>query len=151
MLSPMPASATKAARRGPPEKVQIAFLLTRLGTRQATAFTELLRPIGLRPKQFAVMNVVALADGPSQQEVGAQMELDPSGLIATIDELEARGWLERRRSERDRRRHALYLTASGDAKLAEGRQAARSRAEELTSALDPEEQTALLDLLRKLL
>jgi DNA-binding MarR family transcriptional regulator len=139
------------ARPGPPEEVQIAFLLTRLGNRQATAFGGLLRPIDLRPKQFAVMNIVALADGPSQQEVGTRMELDPSGLIATIDELEARGWLERRRSEKDRRRYALYLTGSGQAKLEEGRRAARDRAEELTSRLDPKERSALLGLLGKLL
>jgi DNA-binding MarR family transcriptional regulator len=97
------------------------------------------------------MNVVALADGPSQQMVGAQMELDPSGLIATIDELEARGWLERRRSETDRRRHALHLTESGRAKLDEGRRAALVRAGQLTSPLDPKERTTLLELLRKLL
>ncbi len=147
----MPSRSKAPARPGPPDEVQIAFLLTRLGGRQAGAFGDLLRPIDLRPKQFAVMNVVALTDGPSQQEVGAQMELDPSGLIATIDELEGRGWLERRRNEQDRRRHALYLTESGQVKLGEGRRAARGRAEELTSALTPKERTVLLDLLRKLL
>src|SRR5882757_2356206 len=107
----MPASDRGAARKGPPEEVQIAFLLTRLGSRQANAFADLLRPLELRPKQFAVMNLVDLGDGPSQQQVGAAMELDPSGLISTIDGLEQRGWLERRRSEGDRRRHALHLTA----------------------------------------
>jgi DNA-binding MarR family transcriptional regulator len=136
---------------GPPEEVQIAFLLTRLGSRQATAFGDLLRPLDLRPKQFAVMNIVALADGPSQQEVGAQMELDPSGLIATIDQLEARGWLERWRSETDRRRHALYLTGSGKTKLDEGRRVALDRARGLTSALGAKERSTLLGLLRKLL
>jgi DNA-binding MarR family transcriptional regulator len=139
-----------AARKGPPEEVQIAFLLTRLGARQANAFAELLRPLDMRPKQFAIMNLVALGDGPSQQQVGASMELDPSGLISTIDELEERGWLERRRSSTDRRRHALYLTDVGSEKLAEGRRAARSRAEELTSPLGERERSTLLGLLRKL-
>jgi hypothetical protein len=122
------------ARKGAPEEVQIAFLLTRLGARQANAFAELLRPLDLRPKQFAIMNLVALGDGPSQQQIGASMELDPSGLISTIDELEERGWLERRRSSNDRRRHALY----------------RSRAEELTSPLGKRERSTLLGLLGKL-
>lgn len=140
-----------SAPKGPPEEVQIAFLLTRLGNRQAAAFGGLLRPLDLSPKQFAVMNIVALADGPSQQEVGAQMELDPSGLIATIDQLEANGWLERRRSETDRRRHALHLTEAGSKKLQEGRGAALERARRLTSTLSAKERTALLELLRKLL
>lgn len=135
---------------GPPEVVQIAFLLTRLGARQANAFAELLRPLDLRPKQFAIMNLVALSDGPSQQQVGASMELDPSGLISTIDELEERGWLERRHSSSDRRRHALHLTDAGSEKLAEGRRAARSRAEELTSPLSERERSILLGLLGKL-
>jgi DNA-binding MarR family transcriptional regulator len=141
----------KDARKGPPSEVRIAFLLTRLGGRQASAFAALLRPLELRPKQFAIMNLVDLADGPSQQEVGAAMELDPSGLIGTIDELEGRGWLERRRSSSDRRRHALLLTAAGSDKLAEGRKVARARAEELTAPLSARERATLLDLLQKVL
>lgn len=97
------------------------------------------------------MNLVALADGPSQQEIGRQMELDPSGLIATIDELEERGWLERRQSERDRRRNALHLTAAGKEKLGQGRAAARKRAEELTAPLSTRERDTLLRLLLKLM
>jgi DNA-binding MarR family transcriptional regulator len=135
---------------GPPVEVQIAFLLTRLGSKQSNAFAELLRPLELRPKQFAVMNIVALADGPSQQEIGASMELDPSGLIATIDELEGRGWLERRQSERDRRRNAIYLTEAGSGKLSEGRAAALSRPHDVTAPLTKKERATLLTLLRKL-
>ncbi len=135
---------------GPPAEVQIAFLLTRLGGRQSNLFGEALRPLELRPKQFAVMNLVALGDGPSQQEIGASMELDPSGLITTIDELEARGWLERRPSERDRRRNALHLTEGGEKKLGEGRTAALGRAKELTGPLSDRERSTLLRLLLKL-
>jgi DNA-binding MarR family transcriptional regulator len=136
--------------KGPPPEVRIAFLLSRLGNRQSAAFAGLLKPLGLRPKQFAVMNLVALGDGPSQQEIGARMELDPSGLIGTLDELEERGWLERRRSDLDRRRHALHLTAAGEEKLAEGRGAARRRAEDLVAPLSGKERGALLRLLEKM-
>ncbi len=135
---------------GPPSEVQIAFLLTRLGGKQSNAFGEALRPLELRPKWFAVMNLVALGDGPSQQEIGASMELDPSGLISTIDELEKRGWLERRPSEQDRRRNALHLTKAGEKKLGEGRAAAKKRAEKLTGPLSVKERETLLRLLLKL-
>jgi DNA-binding MarR family transcriptional regulator len=135
---------------GPPAEVQIAYLLTRLGGKQSSSFAEALRPLDLRPKQFAVMNIVALADGPSQQEVGASMELDPSGLIATIDGLEERGWLERRQSEKDRRRNVLYLTKAGTKVLDKGRAAALARAQALTEPLTKKERAALLSLLRKL-
>ncbi|HEY0276668.1 MAG TPA: MarR family transcriptional regulator [Solirubrobacterales bacterium] len=135
---------------GPPVEVQIAFLLTRLGGKQSSAFADLLRPLDLRPKQFAVMNIVALADGPSQQEIGKSMELDPSGLISTIDELEERGWLERRQSESDRRRNVIQLTEAGSVKLSEGRAAALERAHDLTEPLTSKERKTLLALLLKL-
>lgn len=137
-------------RKGPPEEVQIATLLARIGGLQASAFADLLAPLGLRPKQFGVMNVVALAEGPSQGEIGAAMGIDPSGLIATIDELEERGWLERRRDPGDRRRNVVVLTPRGRAKLTEGREAARRRAEELTAPLSAKERRALRDLLAKI-
>src|ERR1700744_4189981 len=124
-----------AGMNGPPEEVQIANLLARLGGLQATAFAALLAPLELRPKQFGVMNVVALADGPSQGEIGTAMGIDPSGLIATIDELEERGWVERRKDPRDRRRNVVVLTEAGTEKLSEGRAVAFRRAQELTAPL----------------
>lgn len=136
--------------KGPPEEVQIATLLARVGSAQAAAFASLLAPLGLRPKQFGLMNVVALADGPSQGEIGAAMGIDPSGLIATIDDLEERGWLERRRDPRDRRRNVVVLTAAGEAKLTEGRAAAFQRARDLTAPLSAKERRALRDLLAKI-
>jgi DNA-binding MarR family transcriptional regulator len=142
--------APKKLPKGPPQEAEIAYLLTRLGARQSTAFAELLRPLDLRPKQFAILNLLALHDGPSQQRLGALMDLDPSGLISTIDELEGRGWLERRRDPSDRRRHALHLTAAGTEKLGEGRGAALARARELTAPLSAKERATLLGLLQRL-
>lgn len=135
---------------GPPEEVQIATLLARIGGTQANALATLLAPLGLRPKQFGVMNVVALADGPSQGEIGAAMGIDPSGLIATIDGLEGRGWLERRRDPADRRRNVVVLTEAGAAKLSEARAASFARAKELTAPLSAKERRALRDLLAKI-
>ncbi len=135
---------------GPPDEVRIAFLLSRLGGRQSSAFVELLRPLGLRGKEFAVMNTIALSGEQSQQQIGAALEIDPSGLIATIDGLEERGLLERRRDPADRRRNIVALTRPGRAKLDEGRAAARRRAEELTAPLSAAERRTLLELLAKL-
>jgi DNA-binding MarR family transcriptional regulator len=78
------------------------------------------------------------------------MGIDPSGLIATIDDLEERGWLERRRDPDDRRRNVVVLTEAGAAKLAEGRAAAYRRARELTAPLSAKERRALRDLLAKI-
>jgi DNA-binding MarR family transcriptional regulator len=96
------------------------------------------------------MNVVALADGPSQQQVGEALGLDPSGLISVIDELEAEGLLERRPAPDDRRRHALALTRAGRAKLAKAREASRRRGEELIAPLSEAEAQTFHDLLHRI-
>jgi DNA-binding MarR family transcriptional regulator len=145
-----PSPTRRVARRGPPLEARIAYLLSKVGRRQSVRFTELLKPLGLRPKHFALMNVIDLANGPSQQQLGEALGLDPSGLISAIDELEAGGLLERRRPKEDRRRNSLFLTRAGEAKLAEAREASRKRGEEVISPLSEAEAQSFHDLLKRI-
>src|SRR3954465_13323089 len=73
---------------GAPAHARAAYLLARVGRTQSARFAERMRSLGLRPKHFALLNAIALAHGASQQELGGQMGLDPSGLVGAIDELE---------------------------------------------------------------
>ena len=98
---------------GAPRHAKAAYLLARVGRTQSVRFAERVQSIGLRPKHFAVLNAISLADGASQQEIGGRMGLDPSGLVGAIDELERMGLVERRRDPADRRRHLVSLTDAG--------------------------------------
>jgi DNA-binding MarR family transcriptional regulator len=147
---PIPVPEPTTARRGPPLEARIAYLLSKVGRRQSVRFAELLKPLGLRPKHFALMNVVDLAEGPSQQQLGEALGLDASGLISAIDELEAAGLVERHRASEDRRRHALFLTRAGKAKLTEAREASRKRGAELIAALSEAEARNFHDLLERI-
>src|SRR4051794_41919334 len=89
---------------GAPVHARAAYLLARVGRTQSARFSERMRSLGLRPKHFAVLNAIALSDGASQQEIGADMGLDPSGLEAAIDEPERVGPVPRPRHPPDRRR-----------------------------------------------
>ena len=134
---------------GAPRPAQAAYLLARVGREQAARFAERMRSLGLRPKHFALLNGIALAGGGSQQELGGQMGLDPSGLVGAIDELEAMGLLERRRDAADRRRYVLTLTAEGTATLRRARRLAADSARELLGPLSDAEVDALVDLLQR--
>jgi MarR family transcriptional regulator, lower aerobic nicotinate degradation pathway regulator len=134
---------------GAPVHARAAYLLARVGRTQAARFSERMRALGLRPKHFAVLNAVALADGASQQEIGGRMGLDPSGLVGAIDELESMGLLERRRDPADRRRNAIALTAEGTATLRRARRLVTDSARELLGALDDSEVETLVALLAK--
>jgi MarR family transcriptional regulator, lower aerobic nicotinate degradation pathway regulator len=132
---------------GAPRHARAAYLLARVGRTQAKRFALRMQSLGLRPKHFAVLNAIAIADGASQQELGGRMGLDPSGLVGAIDELERMGLVERRRNAADRRRYAVGLTANGTVTLRRARRLVSDSARELLGALDDAEVDTLVELL----
>jgi DNA-binding MarR family transcriptional regulator len=137
-------------RGGPPLPVRTAHLLSSVGRLQSRRFTEGLAPVGLRAKEFALLNQIALAEGTSQKQLGRRLGLDPSGLVATLDELQRRKLVERRPRADDRRRYALHLTDEGRGKLADGRAVAQDAAGRLLAPLSRDEIGRLHDLLARL-
>jgi DNA-binding MarR family transcriptional regulator len=136
----------------PPEPLASAtgFLLSWLGRKTAAGFAAALQPLGLRPPQFGILNLVDTHPGITQQELVAGSLIDPSSMVAVIDELEELGLAQRRKHPQDRRKHAVHLTAKGKRTLARAREAADRFADELLAPLDPEERETLRLLLRKL-
>lgn len=126
------------------------YLLSRVGLFAAKRFSEHLVPLGLNPRIWGALNVLD-AEGPiTQQALGGSIGIDPSSMVATIDELEAKGLVERRRHPHDRRAHALYITGLGRDTLTRGRQIARQAGAELLAPLDQDERRQLHDLLLRL-
>jgi MarR family transcriptional regulator, lower aerobic nicotinate degradation pathway regulator len=142
--------AAKPEAGGAPLEARVGYLLYRLGREQSTRFGRALEPLGLRPRQFALMNFVELAEGSSQQELGDRLGLDPSGLVSVIDDLERQGLLERRRDPADRRRYGIHLTRAGHAALGRARKAATEPGAELLAPLDQTERQTLHDLLARI-
>ena len=95
------------------------------------------------------MRLVALQPGRSQRALADQLGVAPSKIVSLVDDLEARGLLERRRSTSDRRHHALCLTDAGTQMLAEIRELSLQHEDELTTALDQAERQTLMELLQR--
>lgn len=108
-----------------------------------------LAPLELTPRDFWLLALVEQAPSP-QHELAAQCGVDPSSLVAVLDELQARGWIERRRHPSDRRVHLVALTAPGAQLYRRALPLARRAEAEQLQALEPEERRRLLQLLRKL-
>ena len=136
----------------PPEPLASApgFLLSWNGQRIAAKFAAVLEPLGLRPPHFGVMTLIDAHPGSAQQELVTRSLIDPSSMVAVIDELEEMGLADRRRHPDDRRKHAVHLTAKGRRMLERARAVAVETAKETFAPLDPEEVETLRLLLRKL-
>jgi DNA-binding MarR family transcriptional regulator len=89
------------------------FLMNRIAVAARKQFAARLDSLGLNLRMWGVLNVLDIEGAITQQALGQAVGIDPSSMVATIDELEARGLVERRRHPSDRRAHALYLTEAG--------------------------------------
>jgi DNA-binding MarR family transcriptional regulator len=127
----------------------VAFLLSQVGIHASQRFARRIAEIDLQPPQFRVMNMVDAVEGRSQQAIAEAIGAPPSRMVAIVDELEARGLIERRPHPSDRRVHALYLTAAGRRLLARGRKIALEHEEDLMRGLSVADRTRLVALLQK--
>jgi DNA-binding MarR family transcriptional regulator len=136
----------------PPEPLASApgFLLSWNGQRMAHVFAATLEPLGLRPPHFGVLTLIDSHPGCAQQELVDRSLIDPSSMVAVIDELEELGLAERRAHPGDRRKHAVHLTANGQRTLQQARKLAIETAKETFAPLTAREVETLRGLLRKL-
>ena len=125
----------------------VAFLLSQLGHRSASVFADLIASVDLTPPHAGILRAIASEPGRSQQALSGQLGLLPSRVVAYVDELEDRGYVERRRNPDDRRLHALYLTASGKKLMSKIGELGRQHERLMTAGLDTDQR----DTLRRLL
>jgi DNA-binding MarR family transcriptional regulator len=126
------------------------YLMARLGEASRRRFHKALEPEGLHPRHFGVMTMLAAHPGMSQHQLHEKTAIDPSSMVAVIDELEARGLAERRPDPADRRARQVFLTEQGEQALQRIRGLAAGLQHEFFGALTVEERKTLYALLRKL-
>jgi DNA-binding MarR family transcriptional regulator len=125
----------------------VAFLLSQLGHRSASVFTDLIASIDLTPPHAGILRAIAAEPGRSQQALSGELGLLPSRVVAYVDELEDRGYVERRRNPDDRRLHALHLTASGKKVIGKIGELGRQHDRLLTAGLDAQQRDTMRQLL----
>lgn len=121
-----------------------------MGHVAAKQFGARLEQLGLTTRMWGALNVLDAEGAITQQRLGECTGIDPSSMVSTIDDLEAAGFVERRRHPSDRRAHALHVTDEGRTTLTRGRELARGAQEELFSPLSAEERKQLHGLLLRL-
>jgi DNA-binding MarR family transcriptional regulator len=124
-----------------------SFLLAQLGNHAATMFAERLEPLGFAPYHAGIFRILAQNPGISQQDLANALSMHASRLVGVLDELQQRGLVERRPSERDRRLYALHLTADGESALRRIGEAAREHNQALMAGLSEDQQKQLAEML----
>lgn len=97
----------------------VGFRLRRIQNHLSRDFASATAPYELKQGLFTALAVVSANPGLSQIELAREIGLDKSLTVGMVDEMERRGWANRRRSTVDRRRHDLFVTEAGEVVLDE--------------------------------
>jgi DNA-binding MarR family transcriptional regulator len=127
----------------------VGFLLSQLGAHASALFAERVASLNLTPPQVGFLRLVGSEAGLSQQAIAGRLGMAPSRLVPLIDDMEARGLVERRRDPQDRRNHALYLTEKADRLMGQLNGVAVAHEEAICAGLDPKERQQLAALLQR--
>jgi DNA-binding MarR family transcriptional regulator len=142
---------SRSNRSGPPRGAKSsAFLLAQVGSHGAAMLAERLAPLGLTPPHAGIFRVLGAEGGLSQQALCRMLGILPSRLVLLVDELQGRGFVERRDSPDDRRSYALHLTEKGRQTLEAVGRVAREHDAALCAALSEKEREQLHSLLKRI-
>ena len=125
-----------------------ALLLHKLGTQILMRAEDPLAAIGLSPRQYVLLAVLGSDAPASQLELAELCGLLPAQVVPVLDEMESRGLVERTRSETDRRRSVVRVTATGRKLLVKADALGASIMDALFTDLDPEARERLDEMFR---
>src|SRR5438132_6317135 len=123
------------------------LLMIKLGRITMHRFTEALEPFGIRPRHVAALIELRDRGELTQQSLCGQLHLDPTNLVAILNELEERGYATRRRDPEDRRRHLVEVSKKGIAVIEKVSEVMDGVEVDLLDGLEPPEREQLEGLL----
>jgi len=129
---------------------RLGLLLARYGHVMNLRVRQALCATGLGSRQGTTLLRLARLGPMSQQQLIETLGLDPSALVAVLNDLEREGLVVRTRDPEDRRRHIVEITAVGRRTARAVENAVAEVEREAFADLDATEVAQLRDLLSRL-
>jgi len=149
---------TKNTGEPPSRAVELGYLARNIPflTRVLRAFirtenASFYRDTHLEPGEIAILNLIGINPGLSQNDLAGAVVIKKSAVTKIVKELEARGFVARRKISSDRRYNALTLTGDGERKREEVLGRMTEQQEGVLSVFTAKEQDQLFELLNRLL
>ncbi len=128
---------------------RLGFLLAALGGRIEQLAAAPLAEFGLSGHDYSVLAILTV-DGPgTQHEIARLMNKAPGVIVAAVDQLESKGFVERQRDPADRRRSRVTPTAAGAKVLARADKVGDRLVAEVLDGLSPAEIDQVQELLER--
>ena len=92
---------------------EIEFLTARARSLGSGRANNMLAELDLKVRSYSVLSLACSGQNPSQRELADFLSLDPSQIVALVDQLEKRGAVTREADPRDRRSKVIAPTPAG--------------------------------------
>jgi len=113
-------------------------------------FTETFADLDLTQKQVSALWLIDDHPDIAQADIGRRLHMDRATVMAIINRLQKRGFIERGASTGDRRRQTLHLTAAGHDALVRARESVLEHEAWLKARFTQRETATLVKLLRRI-
>jgi DNA-binding MarR family transcriptional regulator len=152
VLAVEPAKGEGPAPHAVPARVraQPSWLLNQAAIVANRSVAEALAGINTRRYHYSLLAALDEIGASSQADLSRATSIDRSDMVATVNELVARGFVERTPDPADRRRNVIVLTGAGRRQLRKLDRLLDKVQEGLLAPLAPDERGRLVDLLSRL-
>ena len=113
-------------------------------------FSETFADLGLTQKQVSVMWLIEAFPQIAQTDLAERLQMDRATTMAIVNRLQARELLTRGKSQTDKRKQILTLTATGQETLANAKLAIAQHESWLNARFTDEERETLRSLLMRI-
>jgi len=122
----------------------------RLRLAQQSVFRDFAASVpGVSPGRIGMLLLVEANPGVTQSRLALAVGRDRSTMVGVLDQLEARGLIERRKGA-DRRTNGLWLTRAGRGLLVRAKRAIAAHERRVAARLSAPERAKLLELLARI-
>ena len=132
----------------PRESIDIAYCINDIARMYRTCFDREMSQHRLTRSQWWLLANLQYNDGASQQSLADILEMGKSATGKLIDQLEAKGWIERRPNPDDKRAYRIFLTSKMEPLSKDIEAQASALIDKSLSKLKPGDRQALLGQLR---
>jgi len=128
----------------------LLYLLAAASHAVSAEFHTHVRRAGLRVPEWRVLACLSDVDGAMVTDLARLTLYDQPRLTKTLDQMQAKGLIERRVDAADKRRVRIHVTASGAVRVAPLIAAARAHEAAVLAALGPADAERVKGMLRRL-
>jgi DNA-binding MarR family transcriptional regulator len=127
----------------------VGYAASRAAIEMRKVFARQMKPLDIKVVEFSILMLVAANPQVNQKQLGHALDISAPNLAVTLDRMVERGWVQRVRSEKDRRAQHIHLTPKGRDLVQRAGKIAATMEDPALRMLSLAERALLIELLLK--